>query len=82
MYAIRSYYESGKSLEAQKLILSAIESQVGGVAKATANASEIQAVAWDNAAQALGEALLPLMDEFSAIMVKAADFTANNTGLS
>ena len=78
---IKTLVESGNQLEAQKVILSAIESQVGGVAKATANASEIQGVAWDNAAQSLGEALLPMMDRFSKTMADVADFTANNTNL-
>lgn len=62
---IKTLVESNKMLEAQDLILSAIETQVGGVAEATAKTSDKMRNAFGQIQDALGLALLPLLDEFS-----------------
>ena len=56
---------SGKTLEAQKIIMKEVESQVGGVAEASANAADKMSVKWDNFKETLGTKLLPIADKFS-----------------
>jgi len=60
---IKALTESGKILEAQNMILGAIETQVGGTAAATATASEKMKLAFDNVKESVGAALLPVFDE-------------------
>ena len=67
---IRALVESGKVLEAQDMILKAIETQVGGTAEATAKASDRMKLAFDNISEAVGEALLPVFNEFADEIVK------------
>ncbi len=62
---IKALTESGKVLEAQNMILSAIETQVGGTAAATATASEKMALAFDNLKETVGAALLPVFEQLS-----------------
>jgi len=59
---IKTLTESGKVLEAQDMILKAIEKQVGGTAAATANASDKMKLAFDNVKETVGAALLPAFD--------------------
>lgn len=56
---IKALVQSNQVSEAQLLILEAIEKQVGGTAEATANATDKMRVAFDQAKQRLGLALLP-----------------------
>lgn len=62
---IKTLVESGKVLQAQDLILTSIETQVGGTAEATAKASDKMALAFDNVYESVGTALLPVVDEFT-----------------
>lgn len=62
---IKVLVESGKTLQAQDLILQAIEKQVGGTAEATAKSSEKMRLAFENVYEEVGEALLPVFDEFT-----------------
>lgn len=62
---IKTLVEAGKTLQAQDLILSSIETQVGGTAEATAKASDKMSLAFDNIYEAVGTALLPVVDEFT-----------------
>lgn len=64
---IKTLVESGKELEAQDMILSAIEKQVGGTAEATANASDKLKVGFSQIMERMGVALLP-------IFMKVTDF--------
>jgi phage-related protein len=66
---IKTLVESNKVTEAQGVILSAIEKQVGGVAKATANGSDKMKVAFEQVKERLGLQLLPVFD-------RAASFVA------
>jgi hypothetical protein len=66
---IRALTESGKVLEAQNMILSAIEGQVGGTAEATANASDRMRVAFSQAQERLGLALLPAFEQLSGFVI-------------
>lgn len=67
---IRALVESGNVLEAQNLILSAIETQVGGTAQATAKASDKIKLAFDNISESVGEALLPVFNDFANELTK------------
>lgn len=62
---IRTLVESGNVLEAQKLILREVESQVGGTAAAGATAFDRMKVAIGNAAEDLGGVLIPYVERFS-----------------
>ena len=67
---IKTLVQSGQILEAQNVILSAIETQVGGTAQATAKASDIMDIAFTNVSEAIGLALLPTFREFADEIVK------------
>lgn len=62
---IKTLVESGRTLDAQKLILAEVESQVGGTAAATATGFDRMKVALENVAERLGELLLPYVERFS-----------------
>ena len=59
---IKSLVESGDTLEAQNMILEAIETQVGGTAEATANSSDKMSVAFSQLKEKLGTQLLPVFE--------------------
>jgi phage-related protein len=60
---IKTLVESGKAAEAQEMILKALETQVGGVAAATANASDKMKVGFKELQEQVGTALLPLFNK-------------------
>lgn len=62
---IKTLVESNKTLEAQDLILKAIETQVGGTAEATATATSKMELAFDNLYESFGAALLPAFEDLS-----------------
>jgi len=66
---IKAMVKAGDTLGAQKLILSAIETQVGGTAAATATSSAKQKVAWKELQESLGGQLLPMFDKLNAVMM-------------
>jgi len=66
---IKALTESGNILEAQNMILAAIEGQVGGTAEATANASDKMRVAFQQAQERLGLALLPAFEQLSEFVI-------------
>jgi hypothetical protein len=73
--------ESGKVLEAQDMILSAIEKQVGGTAEATATGSAKMAVAFGEMSESIGKALLPLVQTLVPVMVGFFNIIAENSGV-
>jgi hypothetical protein len=68
---IKVLVESGKMLEAQDTLMRAIETQVGGTAIATANATDKMKVAWQQATASLGTMLLPAVESLSEILVES-----------
>ena len=62
---IRVLTESGQLLEAQNMILGAVETQVGGTAAATATSSERMRLAFESVKDSVGFALLPVLDQLS-----------------
>lgn len=68
---------AGQQYEAQKIILAAIEQQVGGTAEATATASDKLAVAWDSLLETVGRAILPAFEALVNALIPIIDaFTA------
>jgi phage-related protein len=59
---IKALVESGEILEAQNLVLQAIETQVGGTAIATSNSSDRIKVAFSQVKESIGKVLLPAFD--------------------
>jgi hypothetical protein len=76
---IKTLVESNKLLEAQDMVLKAIETQVGGTAEATANDSDKMKVAFSQLSESVGLILLPLFQKLGAIMMKVADFARENS---
>jgi hypothetical protein len=84
---IKTLVDSGKTLEAQDMILKAIETQVGGTAEATANASDKMRVGFKLVSEQIGTALLPLFEELVGFlqtsvipqMAGLSDFISRNT---
>ena len=84
---IKTLVESGKTLEAQDMILKAIETQVGGTAEATANASDKMRVGFKLVSEQIGIALLPIFEELVTFLQTSvipkmqgfADWASKNT---
>jgi hypothetical protein len=74
---IRVLQESGNLLGAQELILGELESQYGGVAEATADASEKFGILADNIKEKVGDPLLEifndLIEDLEPVMVAIGD---------
>ena len=66
---IASLVESGNVLEAQNMILGAIEQQVGGTAEATANSSDKMSVAFSQLQEKLGQKLLPVFEKVTTWVI-------------
>jgi hypothetical protein len=65
---IETLVNSGKTLEAQDMILKAIETQIGGTAEATANASDKMRIGFKLVSEQIGTALLPLFEELVSFL--------------
>ena len=66
---IKTLVESNRTLDAQKIILGEVESQVGGAAEATATMGEKAAVSFGNLKEQIGTALLPTLDKIQTVIV-------------
>ena len=75
---IEALVESGKLLEAQNMILSAVEKQVGGTAKATANDTDKMKEGFKQFQQQLGSALLPVLAKITPLLTGLASWATNN----
>jgi archaellum component FlaC len=78
---IKALVESGQLLEAQDVLLKAIEMQVGGTAEATATASEKMVVRFNEMKEALGTALLPAFERLAPVVEKVFNFIADNSDI-
>lgn len=78
---IKTMVEASDTLGAQKMILAAIETQVQGTAKATANASDQQKVAWSQVTEKLGLELLPLFNKLTEAVIGIVSWVGDHTGL-
>jgi len=66
---IASLVESGKTLQAQDIILTEIENQVGGTSAATVTASERMSIAFGEVQESIGTVLMPAMEGISEWLV-------------
>lgn len=67
---IETLVNSNKMLDAQAFVLKAIETQVGGTAAASATATDKMKQAFGQVEESIGEALLPMVEKFSAWVVE------------
>jgi phage-related protein len=77
---IRVLQESGDMLGAQELILAEVESQYGGVAAATADASAKLAIAGQNIKENFGTALLPVFAELAEGLLPVFETIGSSLG--
>jgi hypothetical protein len=78
---IAELVKSNQMLEAQDMILSAIETQVGGTAEATATGSARMTAAFGEMAESLGTALLPLFEQLVPLVTGFFDWIGKNSGV-
>jgi hypothetical protein len=78
---IKTLVESGQTLQAQDLILKAIETQVGGTAEASKSSFAAIQISLENAAESIGSVLLPVVDTLAGVFEGFASFAEENTGL-
>ena len=76
---IETLVESNKLLEAQDMVLKAIETQVGGTAEATANDSDKMKVAFSQLSENVGLILLPVFKDLTTVLMKVTDFARKNS---
>jgi hypothetical protein len=75
---IAALVESNQILKAQDLILSAIETQVGGTAEATANASDRMREGMRVVKEEIGRGLAPAFEQLAALAVKFGSWSEKN----
>jgi phage-related minor tail protein len=75
---IAGMQESGDLLGAQKVVLKAVETQVGGTAAATATGADKMNVAFGQTQEAVGNALLPILEKLLPILTELAGFIEKN----
>ena len=78
---IKTLAETNRVLEAQDLILSAIETQVGGTAAATATGSAKMSLAFLAMQDALGEALMPVFEALVPLVTDFFGYIGDNIGV-
>jgi hypothetical protein len=78
---IEALVESGDLLEAQNMILSAVEKQVGGTAAASASSFDKMRFALAGISDTFGELVLPHIDKFSKTLANASKFVQENSKL-
>jgi hypothetical protein len=77
---ITEMVNSGNVMGAQKVILKELNSEFGGAAEAQATAGDKLKVAWGNAQEAVGTALLPLVDKVMGSLTTIVIYLTNNVG--
>jgi hypothetical protein len=77
---IATLVESNKMLEAQEMVLAAIEKQVGGTAAATADDSKRMKEGFAQVSQAIGLTLLPILEAVTPLLLGMANWAKENPG--
>jgi hypothetical protein len=77
---IATLVESNKMLEAQDMVLKAIEAQVGGTAKATADDTKRMQEGFAQFQQSLGLGLLPILEAVTPLLLGMANWAKENPG--
>jgi phage-related protein len=78
---IKVLVESGQILEAQNMVLGAIEKQVGGTAAASASSFDKIKLSLDGVADAIGVGILPLIDMLTPKLQAFSAWAAENSKL-
>jgi hypothetical protein len=78
---IKTLTESGKLLEAQDMVLKAIEGQVGGTAEASASSFEKMKFALAGVADTIGDMLLPIIDAIAPKIQAFSQWAQENPDL-
>jgi len=78
---IKVLVESGELLEAQNMVLGAIEKQVGGTAAASASSFDKIKLALDGVADAIGTGILPLIEMLTPKLQAFSAWAAENAKL-
>ena len=78
---IRVLVESNRMLEAQDIVLQAIEKQVGGTAEASASSFAKMQFSLAGIADTFGEMVLPAIDKFAVILQRVSIFVQENQKL-
>jgi hypothetical protein len=78
---IEALVESGNLLEAQNIILKAVEGQVGGTAAASASSFDKMKFALAGVSDTFGEMLLPVIDELAPKLAKFSAWAQKNKTL-
>lgn len=76
-----AFKATGDKAAAQNSILAALETQVGGVAAASATTSEKMTLAFDSISEAVGTALLPAFEMLMPLIQKFADWASAHPGV-
>ena len=75
---IEAMVEAGDTAGAQAAILAEVESTVGGVAEASASGTDKMKLAWDEAAEAIGTALIPVLGILLKVLTKVANWVEDH----
>jgi hypothetical protein len=78
---IKALVESGKLLEAQDMVLKAIENQVGGTAEASASSFDKMKFALAGVSDTIGDMLLPAIDAMAPVLASFSKWAQENPGL-
>ena len=78
---IKTLEASGKITEAQKILLEAVEKQVGGTAAATATETEKMSVAYGEVSESVGKAMLPLLQKLAPVLVSLGTWMTKHTNV-
>jgi phage-related protein len=78
---IKVLVESGEILEAQNMVLGAIEKQVGGTAAASASSFDKIKLSLDGVADAIGTGILPLIEQLTPKLQAFSAWASKNSGL-
>jgi phage-related protein len=78
---IKTLVESGKELQAQEMILKAIEGQVGGTAEASASSFDKMKFAVAGVSDTFGDMMLPVIDALAPKLAAFSAWAQENPGL-
>jgi hypothetical protein len=78
---IKTLVESNNLLEAQDMVLKAIEKQVGGTSEASASSFDKMKFALAGISDTFGELVLPYIDQFAIALARASKFVQENEKL-
>jgi phage-related protein len=78
---IKVLVESGEILEAQNMVLGAIEKQVGGTAAASASSFDKIKLSLDGVADAIGTGILPLIEQLTPKLQAFSAWASQNSAL-